>query len=180
MVKYNNCVVYQIYCKDEKVAESYIGSTTDFKKRKIDHKTACNNPNSPRHNLKIYKYIRDNGGWNNFECKVLEECKDINSKDDLHKIERKYIEQHKTKLNVNIPTRKRTERYNDNREKIKKYYNDNREKIKKYYIDNREEILLKANQKFNCECGGKYTKIHQSRHSKSKIHQKYLSSTESE
>ena len=76
-------------------------------------------------------------------------------------------------------------KYNqENREKIsekfKKYSEENKEKIaenkKKYYVENKEKLL----EKFDCECGGKYTFNHKKRHFKSKIHQNYISSIKQE
>ena len=70
----------------------------------------------------------------------------------------------------------------DNKEQIKKYkkiyYESNKEQIKKgkkkYYEDNKEKNKKKNSEKFNCECGGKYTTCNKLRHLKSQKHQKYL------
>jgi hypothetical protein len=43
-----------------------------------------------------------------------------------------------------------------------------------YREKNKEEIAKKANQKFECECGGRYVFNHKSTHQKSKKHQEYL------
>ena len=43
-----------------------------------------------------------------------------------------------------------------------------------YKADNREIILEKKKEKFNCECGGKYTRTHKAEHLKSNRHQTYL------
>jgi len=63
-------------------------------------------------------------------------------------------------------------------ERSKKHYEENREaKLeyqKKYRADNRDKIHEKQNEKFECECGGKYTHTHKSRHLKSKLHQDYI------
>jgi len=55
----------------------------------------------------------------------------------------------------------------------KEWYEDNIDKRKEYYIKNREAIIIKKKEKFNCECGGKYTKGVKARHFKSKKHQNY-------
>jgi len=54
----------------------------------------------------------------------------------------------------------------------KKYYLENKERNKKYYLENKEKL----NEKFNCDCGGKYTKTHEAKHKKTKKHKKYLDS----
>jgi hypothetical protein len=57
----------------------------------------------------------------------------------------------------------RKKRYQDNKEEEK-------EKALKYYIANKK----KFDQKFNCNCGGKYTFKNKSVHLKSKMHNSYL------
>ena len=60
-----------------------------------------------------------------------------------------------------------------NRDKIKEYQrnkNKKREYDSKYYETNKSKILERLNEKFNCECGGKYTFQHKSRHMKTKKH----------
>ena len=41
----------------------YVGHTTNWDRRKCEHKRISNNENSSKHNLKLYKMMRDNGGW---------------------------------------------------------------------------------------------------------------------
>ena len=45
MVNYNKSMIYKICCNDLKIKEIYIGSTTNFTKRKQTHKSYCNNIN---------------------------------------------------------------------------------------------------------------------------------------
>jgi ABC-type transporter MlaC component len=60
-------------------------------------------------------------------------------------------------------------------EKQKKIYKNNKEKIRerqnKYYELNKEKLL----EKFDCDCGGKYTTTNKKRHLKSKKHQNFIS-----
>ena len=44
----------------------YVGSTTNFTKRKQGHKERCLNEKSKKHNLKLYVSIREYGGWENW------------------------------------------------------------------------------------------------------------------
>ena len=64
------------------------------------------------------------------------------------------------------------------KERSKQYYIDNKQAIQKYKkqyrIDNKEKIREHQNQKHNCECGGKYTHTHKTRHLKSKKHKKFI------
>lgn len=44
----------------------YIGSTTDLKTRKRNHKYNCNTPSRRHYTYDIYKCIRDCGGWDDW------------------------------------------------------------------------------------------------------------------
>jgi predicted GIY-YIG superfamily endonuclease len=48
---YSRTIIYVIKCKDDNITEEYIGSTTDFIKRKCCHKGACNNEKNKDYNL---------------------------------------------------------------------------------------------------------------------------------
>tara|TARA_R110000803_G_scaffold16717_1_gene45873 strand:- start:43 stop:468 length:426 start_codon:yes stop_codon:yes gene_type:complete len=69
-----NCV-YRIECLDKNIKEFYIGSTKDLHKRRIKHKHRCNNSNSSKYNYKVYQFIRENGGWENWQIVVEYETK---------------------------------------------------------------------------------------------------------
>ena len=75
-----NCV-YRIECLDKNITEIYIGSTGDLYHRTAEHKSNCHNINSSHYNLKIYKFIRENGGWDNWQIVVEYETPNY-SKDD--------------------------------------------------------------------------------------------------
>ena len=61
-INFQNCVIYKLVCSDLKVKDLYVGHTTNFVDRKACHKSHCNNANDIYHNLKVYKFIRANGG----------------------------------------------------------------------------------------------------------------------
>ena len=44
----------------------YVGSTTNFTKRKHKHKELCLNINHKKHISKVYQMICNNGGWMNW------------------------------------------------------------------------------------------------------------------
>ena len=50
----------------------YIGHTTEFTKRKHQHKIRCCNPNNPKHHYKVYNFIRDNGHWDNWDMILID------------------------------------------------------------------------------------------------------------
>jgi hypothetical protein len=77
-VDYSNTIIYKIYCKDEKINDVYVGNTTNFTKRKYQHKICSKNTNDQYYKLKIYKIIRENGGWDNWDMVEIAKynCKD--------------------------------------------------------------------------------------------------------
>jgi hypothetical protein len=165
--------VYKLY--KEGCPDFYIGSTFDFKKRQREHKTDCNNPNSKRYNYPVYQFIRNNCGYNSWSYEILQQFNnDLKVKDELHYIERAYIELLNPSLNREIPMRTIKEWRQDNKEKIKQHYQDNKEHYKQYYQDNKEAIKQYKKEKFICECGGKYITSNKLRHFKTKKHQNYF------
>jgi len=167
--------IYCIYNNKFK-RDFYIGSSKKYKKRMIEHKSNCYNPNSPKHNYKVYKFIRNNGGWSNWSHIIIA-IVDVKDKLEKRQIEQVYIDHLKPGLNdkrsYQTPEQLK-EWQNDyiikNREQLKEYQND-------YRIKNREQIKELQNKKMNCICGGKYTNKHKARHGRSKKHQNYLLNT---
>ena len=76
----------------------YVGSTKDLNKRKIEHKYICNNPNSKRYNTKLYQYIREYGGFNNWFMLTIEEF-EYEDKKELREREQYWIKELKADLN---------------------------------------------------------------------------------
>ena len=65
-IDYSNTIIYKITCKDPSITDVYVGHTTNFVQRKQCHKQSCNNEKTPANNCKLYKVIRENGGWENW------------------------------------------------------------------------------------------------------------------
>jgi len=177
-----NGLVYKLKCNDPNIIDFYIGSSVDMKKRIGGHKSSCKNPNSKEYNKKVYKFIRNNGGWDNWLFETLLEVQVESKKELRKKYERKFQLDLLPKLNVRVEGRTIKQYYIDNKEERTKYfkehYEDNKEerikKSKEYNEKHKEEILKKANQKIKCECGGKYTHQNKSIHNKSKKHKYYI------
>ena len=70
-IDYSNTIIYKITCKDPSITDVYVGHTTNFVQRKHCHKQSCNNDKSSNHNCKLYKVIRDNGGWQNWIMEIV-------------------------------------------------------------------------------------------------------------
>jgi hypothetical protein len=161
-IDYSKTLMYKLVCNDLDVPYTYVGHSTSFKDRKKSHKSNCNNEIGKFYNYKVYQTIRENGGWENWTMIEIEKypCKDIY---EATKRERELYEELNADLNMRNPNRPRKERNDNNKEKRKEFY-------KKYYEINKEKLK----QKVDCECGGKYTKIHLSRHIKSIKHQNFI------
>jgi hypothetical protein len=159
MPHYQNSVIYKLKRNDDyDDIDIYVGSTTNFKHRKNQHKTKCNNEKDKGYNLPVYQFIRANGNWDNWIMTPIEQYS-CNSKKELEIRERYHIDILKSKLNKTTPGRTSKERYEKNKEqilekykeyyqenkekllsKVKEYYENNKEKLKKYYENNKEKI----------------------------------------
>lgn len=117
--------MYKIVCKNSFVIEIYVGATINFNQRKAQHKSSCNNlTGSRQYELKVYRFIRENGGWDNWDMIEIEKYAAIDGL-DARKRERYWIETLQATLNSNIPVRTREEIKLILKEKVKNY----REKI---------------------------------------------------
>ena len=131
-INFLNTVIYKIVCKDIDINEFYIGSTTNFTKRKGQHR-GCVKNDIPKNNYKVYRFIRDNGDWENWDM-ILVESYACDNKLEQERRERYWIELLKPQLNKCIPTRTNKEYRDDNKTSIniqrKQYRDDNKDKIK--------------------------------------------------
>jgi hypothetical protein len=106
IIDYSQTIIYKIYCKDTTITDVYIGHTTNFIKRKYQHKICCNSNNK----LKIYETIRSHGGWENWD---MVEIAKYNCKDAT---EARIKEQEHYELNMSLLNNKTPYR------NLKKYY----------------------------------------------------------
>jgi predicted GIY-YIG superfamily endonuclease len=158
-IDYSKTIMYKIVSKDLNNNYIYVGSTTDFPKRKYNHKTACTNENSRFYNIKVYKMIRENGGWNEFEMIEIEKYP-CNDKNECFARERYWKEYFNANMNTRVPGA-----FNE----LGKIEYD-----KKYYINNIEKIHKFKNKKYDCVCCGKYTYANRIQHLNTPKHQNYL------
>ena len=107
-IDYSNTIFYKIYCKDETNKALYIGHTTNFVQRKHAHKNSCNNSKTPNHSQKVYQYIRECGGWDNWTMEIIAFHNCENSY-EARKIEQEYYEKLGATLNSiqPLPPRKK-------------------------------------------------------------------------
>ena len=151
-INYENTQFYKIVCRDLDVEEIYVEHTTDFNRRKSQHKHMCSAEGNKDYNMKLYVFIRSQGGWANFDM-ILIETRSCETALEARKIERTYIESLGSTLNQTTPGRDRHAYNLDCKDKIshqcKVYQEVNKEAIsqqrKIYRETHKEEIkqLLK-------------------------------------
>jgi len=191
-IDYSKIIMYRIY--SESCDFIYVGHTINTTRRKAEHKKYCTIETSPKHNIPIYKQIRENGGWDNFIFAEIEEYPCENAVQARIR-EQYWIQHFEANLNSCKAYRSLEEKkeqskeqnkqyYEDNKERIleqqKQYKEDNKDKIKKLsqkkYEKNKERILTERNQKMTCECGSVMRVGEKWSHAKSKKHIQYMES----
>lgn len=143
MVNYNDTIIYKLCCKNPEIKDIYVGHTCNFTRRKHEHKKCCNNSNRKDYTIKVYKFIRDNGNWDNWDMIMIEQYP-CQNKLEAERRERYWIETLNSTLNRQIPSRTK----------------------KEYYNDNKNNIL----EKIKCECGCEITNKSQVRHRRTNKH----------
>lgn len=140
-------VMYKIICKDTTITDCYVGSTADFKNIKSIIKTRCNNENDENYNNYVYRFIRNNGGCDNWEIIEIETYNAKNPPDQA--IRKKYwFDYYKATLNKQIPSRTEQEY--------------------------RKDYRAKGKCDITCECGSIYKNYKLSRHIQTNKHKLYL------
>ena len=116
VIDYSNTVFYKIYCNDANIKDLYVGHTTNFVQRKYAHKRSCVKEIDANHNLKLYKCIREHGGWDNWKMDIIgfQDCYDHY---EVRKKEQNYFETLQATLNSLEPLPKPKKRPNEKQEK---------------------------------------------------------------
>ena len=175
---YTKCCIYKIEHNDDE-SLVYVGHTTNFDKRKTQHKSNCKNDNGKHYNFKVYQMIRENGGWEKFLMLEVEKypCAD---KREAERRENEVMKELKSSMNTNksFITQEMSEyhkEYHTNyyelhklkiKERSKEYKKNNKLKIQEYKKDYYET----KNVKVKCECGCEIVKQNLKQHQASKKH----------
>jgi hypothetical protein len=172
-IDYSKAMIYTI-SKGDLV---YVGSTTDFTKRKSQHKAVCNNEKDRHYISPVYMMIRENGGWDTFTMKPykLFPCK---TKMELL-IEEERVRRELATMNKSKAIRSQEEAT----EYRKDYYIENKvEKLewqKQYHIEHKDErntyTRLHNSERVKCECGSIVRKDVIKKHRNSAKHTRLLS-----
>ena len=190
---------YKICSLDTNIDDTYVGSTKNFTQRKYNHQK-----NSTNHHYKVYQFIRENGGWDNFnmmpikevECEtklqaiMIEEEIRCELKANLNSI-KAYVTEEEIKQqfkdyhikNKDYICEQRKAFREANKDRLKMEQQEKYEKNKDEYNTKRREKYclikdkIKANKTFIlCKCGGNYTDntYSKSRHEKTLKHQSLI------
>lgn len=152
---YSKICIYKLVHKEDVNNENiYIGSTTNFRKRKNSHKSIINKESNKNYNQLKYIYMRENGGWDMWDMIEIEKYP-CNDKREAETQERYWIDFYKSKLNSSIPTRTIHEWYLENKKTHSincKIYNENNKELltkkKKQYYENNKELISKQNKEY--------------------------------
>ena len=133
-INYNNTTIYKLCCNDLTIKDIYVGHTTNFIKRKANHKKSTNTPTDPLYDTYKYQFIRNNGGFDNWAMiEIIKiSCADFN---DACRVERQYMEQLNATLNKNKPiiTPNEKEIY------YKEYFEQHKERLIEYQKEYAEQ-----------------------------------------
>jgi len=186
-VDYLKTIIYKIeHIDDDSLV--YVDYTTNWNKRKCEHKHRYYNKKCSKHNYKVYKMIRDNGGWEMIKMLEVEKYP-CNDKREAEKREIEVMKESKSNMNM-IKSLLSDEEKKDYKKKAgEKYYErykpvilENaktfrqnnkevmRERKKRYYEKNKEIIQEKRSMKLKCDCGCEITQYHLKRHQQSNKH----------
>ena len=164
-IDYANTWFYKIASKDLTILDFYIGySTINFERTYKGIKDDSKLSERP-----VYKFIREHGGYQEFNhIKIA--SKVCGDKSEALREQRRYVEEYKPTLNGTVPSRSKTEYYQDNKSKIlehvkeyilqphvvihrKEYYIENKAKIleiqREYYIKNKIKISERKKKRRN-------------------------------
>ena len=99
-IDYSKCCMYKIeHTEDETLV--YVGQTTSFKHRKSKHKSDCNNENGNKFYCKLYKMIRENGGWDMFQMIEIEKFP-CNDRQEAERREYEIVRELKASMNTHF------------------------------------------------------------------------------
>lgn len=190
-------MLYCENCFEENGCKSfYIGSSKNVWQRMHQHRYSLENNNSIYKNFHLYKCIRENGGYDNWQVIILDTifCNNLR---EAEEVEQKYIDLFEPDLNSKRAFLSDEERIKkkieitenwrkDNQEYIKKYSKNYHEKtyenkkeiilerVKNYALNNPDKILERRRKKQTCDCGATFNHRQQQRHFRTEKHKNWL------
>ena len=148
-IDYTKSCVYRLIYND---VTHYVGSTTNMRQRKRKHKNNTNSKKSDKYDMELYKFIRENGGWDKWKMIQIEAYPNCKTSEELRKWERFHYEIYKPSLNSIRPYITEEERQKTQQSCCKKWSDANTEQISgkkaEYYQLNKESILEKERNRY--------------------------------
>ena len=133
MPNYQNTIIYKLINYDY-TEHVYVGSTTNWVKRKQNHKTCTTNPLDKFFLEKKYRIIRENGGWDSWN--MVKICDyPCNNKRESEQEEDRHMLELKANMNryraylTDIERKEYQKKYNE------QYREDHKDKIKEDKIN---------------------------------------------
>ena len=188
MTTIKNYIFYKICCEDNEYV--YIGSTCNFNNRKRQHKENTNLDNE-KNQQKVYKTIRENGGWENWKMIQIGTREQI-TKREAEQIEEEYRLELKAELNdkraylteqvkkeqkaISDKKYRESEKGKAAQERRKDYFTEynnseeTKERKHEWYLANKEKQLAKASERYVCSCGKEVAIGKKTRHERSQFH----------
>ena len=188
MTTIKNYIFYKICCEDNDYV--YVGSTCNFNNRRRQHKENTNLDNE-KNKQKVYKTIRENGGWENWKMIQIGTREQI-TKREAEQIEEEYRLELKAELNdkraylteqvkkeqkaISDKKYRESEKGKATQEKRKDYFTqynnseDTKERKHEWYLANKERTQAKTSERYVCSCGKELTIGKKARHEKTKFH----------
>ena len=157
--------VYKLFCKDTDITDEYVGSCKDICVRIHNHKSTTK---TKRKSCAIHNFIRDNGGWDNWDYKILELC----DENDLRTKEQEYMDLLKPSLNSRKAIGNKKEYNREWGSNHKEYY---ARKTADYKKRNPDKVKAYYSKKVICDkCGLELTQGSLNRHNKRKHNSIFL------
>ena len=128
---------------------------------------------SEKYNYVLYKFIRENNGFDNFNMVLVEKYTECKDRLEARQREQYWIDELQSQLNEQrafyaISKNEYDKRYRDeHKEELKLYF-------KKRYEDNKDKIKEQGLQKITCDCGKIFGIYKKPRHEKSQYHKDYI------
>lgn len=140
MPNYSKTQIYKIVCNDSNITNFYIGSTTNWTRRKQSHKNSYYDINNKGYHLKIYEIMRANGGFENFNMILVEDypCENKRKAEQREQYWKDLLKSDMNKINAYVTEEQKKE--------YRKEYN------KEYRIKYKEHKKEYNKRKFICDC----------------------------
>ena len=166
-INYSNTIIYKIQCKDRNCRDVYVGHTTNFINRVLSHKRCSGNIANT--NIKLYRTIMENGGWDNWDMIEIEKynCSNLT---EARIREQYYYELLNANLNSVPPYKikivEKIENKKDDKEKNYKFFckkcnfKCNKQSNWNIHISRSKHLDIKKDlpisKSFICNCGNEY------------------------